>query len=158
MFLLLSCLSRRELHFSHPWKHCICLWKEWDLPSTWLFSQVSRCQCLRTDNSVEAKWVWLPKHFNHRCMQFYELHNFPIPQERWCRPRGKLGRLAWWLLLCYTQSWCRIVGFSLLPGFPEVGEMFSDPGEVLWGIPPWSIFQKLSVTPVFLCVLSFRTG
>jgi len=74
-----------------------------------------------------------------------------------CRPGGRLGGPAWWLLLSCSQSWHRVVGFLLLPAFPRVGEMFSDPDEGLWGIPPWSFFQKLSVAPVFLHVLSFRT-
>lgn len=111
-------------------------------------SQVSRCQHWRTNYSMEAKWIWLPNHFNHRYMHFYGLHNFPTSQEWQRRP-------FWWILPCYTQSWRNVMGSFLLPGFPEVGRMFSDPAEGLWSVHPWSLLQKLLVTLVLLCVLSF---
>lgn len=38
---------------------------------------MKQSQFKKNDN-VETKWVWISKHFSHRYMQFYELHNFNV--------------------------------------------------------------------------------
>lgn len=60
-----------------PWKEC---------------SLLPKCHGLRPNDSVEANWIWILRHFDHRCMQFYNLQNFPgFLQERCCNPGEKLG-------------------------------------------------------------------
>lgn len=42
------------------------------------------CSGLRPNDdwSLETKCTELSKHFSHRYIQFYNLHDFPVPQER----------------------------------------------------------------------------
>lgn len=75
-----------------PWKECILLLK---------------CYGLRQKDSVEVKWIWIPRHFDHRCMQFYDLQNVPvilgeIPQSRRDQERS-----------CVCQRSCSLHNFLL---------------------------------------------
>lgn len=40
------------------------------LVSKYIWGSLRGCCCWRANNSMEAKWIWIAKHFNHRCCNF----------------------------------------------------------------------------------------
>jgi len=92
-----------------------------------------------------------------RCVQFYKVHYFPVPWERWCSEGERLGRLALWFLSQVhhsagemVQSWREAGWVSVV-----VPAMLCHPSRGPWvshGFP-WALFHSLSSPEVAEMVL-----
>lgn len=114
----------------------------------------------------------MPKHFNHRCIQYYESYASPILWGIWCSGDEKSGQrptqqfyaqplppmrekaYAWRRTrTCYIQSWCRAVRFSsalsLLPEIPRGWRDGSRSWSRLWVCPPWNLVPKSLFSDIF---------
>lgn len=112
---------------------------------------------LPTDLSPIAPSTNLPIMLNTQMYEILQLHDFPVPWERWCSEGEKLGRLVLWLLSQAPGSAGEMVQSWREAGWVHVvvPAMLCHPSRGSWvghGFP-WALFCSLSSPEVAEMVL-----
>lgn len=117
---------------------------------------------LPTDLSPIAPSTNLPIMLNTQMYEILQLHDFPVPWERWCSEGEKLGRLVLWLLSQAPGSAGEMVQSWREAGWVHVvvPAMLCHPSRGSWvghGFP-WALFCSLSSPEVAEMVLHSWAG
>lgn len=107
-----------------PWKECVLL----------------KCYGLRQKDSVEVKWIWIPRHSDYRCMQFCDLQNVHVilgekPQSRRDEERSCVcqGSCSLHNLLVMRERGAMACGQGQMSECSVSGSAVYSPHAELWG-------------------------